>query len=71
MSGSGLYAELAPSARFAAWVECCWTYDIGGTGAGVRVLPDGCADLLFAREFQEFAECTPGRYLQFLRAGGE
>src|ERR1043165_3996121 len=42
--------ELAPSARLAPWVEAFWTRDAFAADAAVtqRVLPDGCADLIFS-----------------------
>jgi AraC-like DNA-binding protein len=41
------YREIAPSDALAAWVDCFWTSrDDEGTGEH-RVLPDGCADLIF------------------------
>lgn len=41
------YAEIAPAAPLRQWVECFWTVR-GETGGGERrVLPDGCADLVF------------------------
>jgi AraC-like DNA-binding protein len=41
------YREIAPSHALASWVECFWTVrDEAGAGEH-RVLPDGCADLVF------------------------
>ena len=42
--------EFAPSARLAPWVEAFWTRDAFSGDAAVRqrVLPDGCADIIFA-----------------------
>lgn len=41
------YAEFAPTAALRPWVECFWTSrDDADTGER-RVLPDGCADLVF------------------------
>src|SRR6266511_4413825 len=42
--------EFAPSARLAPWVEVFWTRDAFTSDAAVtqRVLPDGCADIVFA-----------------------
>jgi len=42
--------EFAPSARLAPWVEAFWTRDAFTSDAAVtqRVLPDGCADIVFA-----------------------
>ena len=42
------YAEFAPSAALAPWVECYWTFGPLREPFERRVLPDGCADLLFA-----------------------
>jgi AraC-like DNA-binding protein len=42
--------EFAPSARLAPWVEAFWTRDAFSSDTAVtqRVLPDGCADVVFA-----------------------
>lgn len=41
------YAELAPSASLAPWVECYWTMDgVDDPSRPNRVLPDGCADII-------------------------
>ncbi|MDQ2855758.1 MAG: helix-turn-helix domain-containing protein [Acidobacteriota bacterium] len=42
------YREYRPSARLAEFVECFWTHETVGKTAH-RVLPDGCADLLFTQ----------------------
>lgn len=39
------YREYAPPAALAAMVECFWSGSAGG--GSQRVLPDGCADILF------------------------
>lgn len=41
------YREIAPSPRLAPWVECFWTRGDEPPAGRVRVLPDGCADLVF------------------------
>lgn len=42
------YAELRPTAALQPWVECFWTNrDDGFAPREHRVLPDGCADLVF------------------------
>jgi AraC-like DNA-binding protein len=41
------YAEIAPSAALRPWVECFWTNTDDAPSGEQRVLPDGCADLLF------------------------
>ncbi len=41
-----MYREIAPSAALRPWVECFWS--VSGEPAGERrILPDGCADLVF------------------------
>src|SRR3984893_11365377 len=42
------YQEYRPSARLARFVECFWTHETVGKTVH-RVLPDGCADLLFTQ----------------------
>lgn len=42
------YVEIAPTAALRPWVECFWTRrDDGVAPREHRVLPDGCADLVF------------------------
>ena len=42
------YREIAPTAALRPWVECFWTRGLDGAAAAEqRVLPDGCADLVF------------------------
>lgn len=41
------YAELAPSEALRPWVECFWTRTDSAPTGPHRVLPDGCADLVF------------------------
>jgi len=39
------YREQPPPAGLAAWLACTWTRTVGASGV-VRVLPDGCTDLI-------------------------
>jgi AraC-like DNA-binding protein len=49
-----MYAEILPSKTLQSTVECFWTSRSDGSEAGeFRVLPDGCADLIF--------DLSPGR----------
>jgi AraC-like DNA-binding protein len=45
------YREHRPAADLAPWIECFWTRSpepgAGATAKPYRVLPDGCADILF------------------------
>ena len=41
------YVEHAPSAALIPWVECFWTRTESAPSEGHRILPDGCADLVF------------------------
>ncbi|HYC63031.1 MAG TPA: helix-turn-helix transcriptional regulator [Thermoanaerobaculia bacterium] len=41
------YVELMPSAALRPWVECFWTRSDDAPSGQHRVLPDGCADLVF------------------------
>ena len=43
------YREIRPSPGLAQAVECFWTLQHTGPEAPYRVLPDGCADILFTR----------------------
>jgi AraC-like DNA-binding protein len=43
------YREIAPAAKFADAIECFWTNSQSGPGGAHRVLPDGCADIIFSR----------------------
>jgi AraC-like DNA-binding protein len=48
-----MYAEIVPGPRLQPFLECFWTIrSEGGVAAPHRVLPDGCADLIF--------DLTPG-----------
>jgi len=44
------YREIAPSPRLARTIECFWTIEQLGPEPLHRVLPDGCADILFTRD---------------------
>jgi AraC-like DNA-binding protein len=41
------YVEIAPSAALRPWVECFWTRNDDAPSGEHRILPDGCADLVF------------------------
>jgi len=41
------YTELQPTAALRPWVECFWTNSDEAPSGVQRVLPDGCADLVF------------------------
>lgn len=41
------YTELRPTAALRPWVECFWTNRDDAPSREQRVLPDGCADLVF------------------------
>lgn len=43
------YREIPPSPRLAQAIECFWSIQHAGPAALHRVVPDGCADLLFTR----------------------
>jgi AraC-like DNA-binding protein len=43
---SSAYREIAPSGPLAAFIECFWAGDVLND-CTARVLPDGCADILF------------------------
>src|SRR5690349_17466514 len=43
------YVEIAPSPALRPWVECFWTRSDAAPSGTHRVLPDGCADLVFDR----------------------
>jgi hypothetical protein len=43
------YRQIPPSPRLAQTIECFWTIQQAGPAALHRVVPDGCADLLFTR----------------------
>jgi len=44
-----VYRELAPPPHLARAVECIWTARQDGPASLHRVLPDGCADILFTQ----------------------
>lgn len=41
------YREILPSDALRPWVECFWKREDELPGSEVRVLPDGCADVIF------------------------
>ncbi len=41
------YLEIRPAAALEPWVECFWSRVDDGSAGEHRVLPDGCADLVF------------------------
>lgn len=43
------YREIAPAAKFAGAIECFWVNQQTGPAEPHRVLPDGCADIIFSR----------------------
>src|SRR5689334_4517613 len=44
------YREIAPQPRLARTVECFWTMEALDAEPCHRVLPDGCADIIFTRD---------------------
>lgn len=44
------YREIAPSPRLAQTIECFWTMNLADADPLHRVVPDGCADILFSRD---------------------
>jgi AraC-like DNA-binding protein len=44
------YREIAPPPRLAHTIECFWTMRHAEADPAHRVLPDGCADILFTRD---------------------
>jgi AraC-like DNA-binding protein len=42
-----MYVERQPSPALAPWVECFWTRSDSTPSGEHRILPDGCADLVF------------------------
>jgi AraC-like DNA-binding protein len=45
----GEYREIRPSPRLGQAIECFWSIRHGGPEVLHRVVPDGCADILFTR----------------------
>src|SRR5689334_4713669 len=43
--------EFRPGYALRPWVDACW--ETGGTPQTMRVLPDGCADIMFDRDRDE------------------
>jgi AraC-like DNA-binding protein len=41
------YAEYRPTAALRPWVECFWSHESDASAGERRILPDGCADLVF------------------------
>jgi AraC-like DNA-binding protein len=49
-----IYREFAPSPRFASHVECFWSHVSDVPISRFRVLPDGCADIIFERPARSY-----------------
>lgn len=67
------YREIAPSPRLARTVECFWAIEQLGNEEPHRVLPDGCADILFTRVGDRAAIEAVGpmtRFQDFPQPGG-
>jgi len=47
------YTEHAPSPRFARYIECYWKLRAADDDPAHRVLPDGCADIIFSAQAGE------------------
>jgi AraC-like DNA-binding protein len=43
------YREIAPAAEFSDAIECFWINSQTGPAEAHRVLPDGCADIIYSR----------------------
>jgi len=41
------YVEMQPAAALRPWIECFWSVRSDEPSAAQRILPDGCADLVF------------------------
>ncbi|MBZ5617340.1 MAG: helix-turn-helix transcriptional regulator [Acidobacteriia bacterium] len=54
------YREIPPSPRLAQAVECFWTIRHAGPEVQHRVVPDGCADILFTRHHGSVAIAAVG-----------
>jgi AraC-like DNA-binding protein len=53
-----MYSEIVPDRQLQPFLECFWSIRTeGGAASAYRVLPDGCADLIF--------DLTPGRETAF------
>ena len=58
------YFELAPPTHLAEAVECFWTMESGESFCH-RVLPDGCADIIFTRDSGKASLMAVGTMTQF------
>lgn len=64
------YVEIAPSTALRPWVECFWTRNDDAPSGEHRILPDGCADLVFdLRDGESVVVGTMTKPL-FFHAGG-
>src|ERR1051326_8151407 len=67
------YREITPPLRLAGTIECFWTMQQLGGHELHRVLPDGCADILFTRDGERAAIEVVGpmtRYRDFPQPEG-
>jgi AraC-like DNA-binding protein len=58
------YLELAPPPHLADSVECFWTME-SEQSFGHRVLPDGCADIIFTRDSSKVSLIAVGTMTRF------
>jgi AraC-like DNA-binding protein len=69
------YLEIRPSPRLSPYVECYWTRGATAADLDHRVLPDGCADILFSRQRNEpvglWVIGTMSRYRAVLIVAGQ
>jgi AraC-like DNA-binding protein len=49
-----LYKEFPPSPKFAAHIECFWLHRSEESVRNFRVLPDGCADIIFEQPARDY-----------------
>jgi AraC-like DNA-binding protein len=51
---SVIYREFAPSPRFGSHIECFWSHVSDAPVPRFRVLPDGCADIIFEQPARDY-----------------
>src|ERR1039457_7695572 len=44
------YREQVPETRMGRWMECAWSLEAAAAVHGYAVRPDGCIDIVYARE---------------------
>src|SRR5271170_3198787 len=65
------YREIAPSAGLRGTIECFWSLEQDASAPAHRVMPDGCADILFSPGGRLQVVGAMTRYQDYQQSPGE